>query len=85
MIIKKNKNNQQRDAISPQQWQWQHGERDSKPGRSSDRENHLRAARCHQQAACQGKHWHLQSMRKMMMNNSFDLKRFASVKAWLLG
>ena len=26
-----------------------------------------------------------QSMRKMMMNNSLDLKRFASVKAWLLG
>ena len=26
-----------------------------------------------------------QSMRKMTMNNSLDLKRFASVKAWLLG
>ena len=26
-----------------------------------------------------------QSMRKMMMNNSLDLKRFASVQAWLLG
>ena len=26
-----------------------------------------------------------QSMRKMTMNNSLDLKRFASVQAWLLG